>query len=220
MTTLADDGLRIRSRPRVSDDSRKLDPLLPLGTELFVLDGPVSASGYDWYEVAPLAWPTLPSGWVASASRDGDPWIAVDDFDCPPQPTDVRSLTALPPAVGLACFPRKPITVKARLIGCNCDIDGGWLVPEWFHFRVSDNLLVGPGVTRVPSDSNDWFGLSLDPAGEHPDMLPVGEIVEVTGMFDHPAAAHCTLHELDEDPVPSGDCRLVFAVTHLLVQGP
>ena len=143
VTTLADDGLRVRSQPRISDDSEKYDPLLPLGTQLYVLDGPVSASGYTWYQVAPLtsAAPdldfrgsgALPSGWVASAGRDGEPWIAADAFDCPPLPTDFRSLAALPPAVGLACFPRMPITVEARLISCNCDIDGAWYTPFWFH---------------------------------------------------------------------------------------
>ena len=54
VTTLADDGLRVRSQPRISDDSEKYDPLLPLGTQLYVLDGPMSASGYTWYQVAPL----------------------------------------------------------------------------------------------------------------------------------------------------------------------
>ena len=47
------DGLRVRSKPRVSDDSYKYEPLLPVGTALYVLDGPISASGYTWYEVAP-----------------------------------------------------------------------------------------------------------------------------------------------------------------------
>jgi hypothetical protein len=47
----------------ISDDSRKLEPLLPLATELYVLAGPVSASGYAWYEGASLTSRHLPSGW-------------------------------------------------------------------------------------------------------------------------------------------------------------
>ena len=43
VTSLASDGLRVRSMPRISDDSFKFEPLLPLGTELYILDGPVSA---------------------------------------------------------------------------------------------------------------------------------------------------------------------------------
>ena len=126
------DGLRVRSKPRISDDSHMYEPLLPVGTPLFVLDGPVSASGYTWYEVALLRSGSTPQGWVAAASRSGEPWLAGGDFSCPPVPTDFRSLAALPPAVGLACFPRIPITVMARLITCNCDVDGGWFTPGWF----------------------------------------------------------------------------------------
>jgi hypothetical protein len=221
VATLANDGLRVRSEPRVSDDSLKLEPLLPLGSQLYVLGGPVSASGYAWYEVVPLTSRNLPSGWVASADRDGEPWIAAGAFDCPPVPTDFRSLAALPPGVGLVCFPRVPITVEARLIWCNCDIDGPGYTPHWFFLASgSPNLLVEPGVTAVPSDFGDWFVLNLDPTGEHPDVLPIGQIVEVAGIFDHPAASTCTRTEMDGEPVSSQGCRLEFAVTRLLVSGP
>src|SRR4051812_33468406 len=99
-------GLRVRSKPRVSDESAKLDPVLPIGTPLYVLDGPVSASGYTWYEVAPLASKNQPHGWVAKADRSGEPWLSGSHFSCPPVPTDFRSLAALPAGVGLACYPR------------------------------------------------------------------------------------------------------------------
>ena len=154
------DGVRVRSQPRVNDDSIKEEPLLPRGTALYVIDGPVTASGYDWYNVAQLASRTLPSGWVASASRDDEPWIVAGAFDCPSLPNDFRSLSALPVGVGLACFRQVPITVQARLISCACDIDGAWYTPSWFQVNATD-LLVEPGVTRVPSDMADWFGLRL-----------------------------------------------------------
>ena len=220
MTTTSD-GLRVRSQPRVSDDSFKLEPLLPLGTQLYVLDGPVSASGYAWYEVAPLSSRTLPTGWIASADRNGEPWIAAGTFECPPLPTAFRSLAALPAGVGVACFPREPITVEASLISCNCDVDGSWYTPGWFYLGSGGpDLLVEPGETTVPPDSSDWFALNLDPAGEHPDVLPIGQVIEVIGIFDHPAATGCTRTEMDGEPVPSQGCRLEFAVTHLLLFGP
>jgi hypothetical protein len=220
VTTLADDGLRVRSQPRISDDSEKYEPLLPLGTQAYVLDGPVSASGHTWYEVAPLTSRTLPSGWVASAGTDGEPWIATGAFNCPPVPTDFRSLAALPPGVGLACFPRVPITVQARLLSCNCDIDGAWYTPRWFTLNENPYLLVAPGVTSTPPNMADWFGLNLDPAGQQPGDVPIGQVVQVTGIFDHPAAASCTRTEMDGKPVPSQGCRLEFAVTRLRVIGP
>jgi hypothetical protein len=216
------DGVRVRSQPRVSDDSFKEEPLLPRGTALYVLDGPVTASGYDWYNVAQLSSRTLPSGWVASASRDGEAWIVGRAFDCPPMPDDFSSLATLPEGVGLACFPRVPITVQARLISCNCDVDGSWYEPSWFFLGSGGpNLLVEPGVTSASSQSpGDWFALNLDPTGQHPDVLPIGDAVEVTGIFDHPAAANCTRTEMDGQPVPSQGCRLEFAVTRLVAVRP
>jgi hypothetical protein len=214
------DGLRVRSKPRVSDDSFKYEPLLPLGTPLYVLDGPVSASSYSWYEVAPLASRAHPRGWVASADRGGESWLGAGDFACPPLPSDLRSLAALPSGVGLACFPRMPITVTARLIGCNCDMDGSWYTPGWFFLGSGGpKLLVEPGVTRPPDDPREWFHLDLDPTGQHPEVLPVGNVVQVTGIFDHPAAASCTLTEMDAEPVATKDCRLEFAVTRLITVG-
>jgi hypothetical protein len=191
-----------------------------LGTQLYVLDGPVVASGHPWYEVVPLSSRQLPGGWIASAADDGEPWVAIDSFDCPPLPTDFPSLTAMPRGVGLACFPRVPITVQARLIPCNCDSDGSWYSPEWFFpGSGSPDLLVEPEVTRAAADPAEWFALNLDPAGEHPAVLPIGKTVQVTGIFDHPAAASCTRTEMDGEPSPSQGCRLEFAVTRLLVTG-
>jgi hypothetical protein len=215
----AADGVLVRSQPRVGVDSFTEEPPLPRGTAVYVLDGPVTASGFDWYEVAQLGSRTLPNGWVASPSRDGEPMIVASAFDCPPVPTDFRSLAALPVGVGLACFPKVPITVQASLLSCACDIDGAWYTPSWFRLNDDPELLVEPGVTRVPPDMADWFGLDLDPAGQHPDVLPVGDVVEVTGMFDHPAAATCTRTELDGEPVASQGCRLEFAVTRLVATG-
>ena len=136
-------------------------------------------------------------------------------------PTDFRSLAALPAGVGLACFAQVPVTVQARLIWCACDIDGAWYSPGWFKLNNNPYLLVEPGVTSVPADKADWFGLNLDPAGQQPDAVPEGKVVEVTGVFDHPAAANCTRTEIGTDkPVPSQGCRLEFAVTRLVTVRP
>jgi len=211
------DGLRVRSKPSVSDDSFKYERLLPLGTQLYVLAGPIVASDYTWYEVIPLASRTLPQGWVAVASRSGDAWLGTSDFRCPPVPTDLPALAALPSGAGVACFARRLITVQARLIECNCDMDGAWYTPRWFFLGSGGpKLLVEPGVTRPPADVGKWFILNLDPAGQHPAVLPVGKVVDVTGMFDHPAAGGCTVTEMDGEPLPTQDCRLAFAVTKLV----
>ncbi len=75
--------LRLRSKPSVGSDSQKYEPLLQRGNGLWVLGGPVAGSGYSWYRVARATqWvgDTFGEGWVASAARDGTPWVASQPF--------------------------------------------------------------------------------------------------------------------------------------------
>jgi hypothetical protein len=67
-------ALRVRTAPTIDNNkSAKLDPLIGVGAQLEVLDGPVTADGYDWYLVQALGSPHR--GWVAAADHDGQPWI-------------------------------------------------------------------------------------------------------------------------------------------------
>ena len=80
------DDLRVRSAPRVADDSIRHAPLLPDGTELVVTAGPVVANDYTWYRVAPLGFELddgVDQGWVAVADHDGTPWVAPADDPTP-----------------------------------------------------------------------------------------------------------------------------------------
>jgi serpin B len=81
------DSLRVRSEPRVAGDSIKYAPTLRAGTELVVIAGPVEASGYRWYKVAPMGVDlrsgsgrgsvAVDQGWVAVADHDGTPWVGL-----------------------------------------------------------------------------------------------------------------------------------------------
>ena len=67
-------GLRVRTQPTVDNSkSVKLDPLLGVGTQLQIIEGPVTADDYDWYLVQAIGLPH--NGWVAAADHDGEPWI-------------------------------------------------------------------------------------------------------------------------------------------------
>src|SRR4030095_16691388 len=77
---VAPDDLRVRTKPGVGADSIKLEPLLWKDALVFVIDGPVAASGYDWYLVKPMGeadvqhHPDPPQdGWVARGGRAGEP---------------------------------------------------------------------------------------------------------------------------------------------------
>jgi hypothetical protein len=93
--TLADDGLRVRSRPWVGDDSINYEPLLPNGTGVHILEGPVVGSGYWWYRVELDEGVTLldgvREGWVAVADHDGTPWVGplIEVLPGPPPPSPV-----------------------------------------------------------------------------------------------------------------------------------
>src|SRR6185437_4382572 len=100
--------LRIRSEPRVADDSIKYEPLLGVGARLMILDGPVTANDYDWYQVA--AWDpkdpqaTFPAGWVARGDHDGTPWISEAADVCPTGEVTIADVVGLAPAERVACF--------------------------------------------------------------------------------------------------------------------
>ena len=230
------DDLRVRSKPGVSDDSKKLEPLLQDGKLVLVLEGPVRASGYDWYRVQPVITEDFgtpdPSGWVA-AGADGEPWIQSETVKCPPLPTSVEELGET--GIGLAmffevtCFGGKEITFEARLRVPREDIchDAPWGVdPVWLDVCVGDAPIFVPvkaspdGLQLVARWSHD-FDLSTMPDTRVPQAdWPT---LEVTGMFDHPGAETCrNRHNYAEPGVAAPDpamtilrCRMRFVVTSM-----
>ena len=109
--------------------------------------------------------------------------------------------------------------MKARIVSCDCDVDGPATEPPWFGTGAQPSLLVEPDQTKPPADAADWFFLTLDPEAEQPDGVPIGKVVDVTGMFDHPAALDCQVAGFDGLLRPSSDCRFTFGVTRLALAG-
>lgn len=211
------DRVRVRSEPRIADDSILYEPVLPTGTALFVLDGPAVASGYEWYQVVPLSFEVLGGfGWIAAASREGEAWIGPADAPCPPRPASVAELVALPPGTALACFSGVPISLEVRVVPCNCDWDGPQTEPAWLGVDGPEPvLLVDPALTAAPFDVEEWLILHLEPSAGVAGSIAGGSIANVTGTFDHPEAAACQETGLDEPLHPTPTCRFAFAVTTL-----
>lgn len=230
------DNLRIRSKPTVSDDSEKLEPLLEDGIRLLVIEGPVEASGYDWFHVQPSGYAkpgqNYPAGWVA-AGKDGEHWIEPYAFDCPPVPTDVDGFGDLNPAQAkldyyyrISCYGGLDVTFTARLEQQAAPCVGSDLPyaiePDWFgdcstgyhHGLVALNSYHrGVGHAWAP---NVDLSIAAGP-GAPPEEWPT---VEVTGQFDHPAAKTCQrVPNVEDTPdfrLPALtilDCRNVFVVT-------
>jgi hypothetical protein len=232
------DDLRVRSRPGVAEESMKLEPLLDRGALLVVLDGPVQASGYDWYQVYPTysfeQETSYPFGWIAAADKNGDPWIEPEKVECPATPTTLEEFSHVFEIDHLlyqfTCYSRRDISLRSWLTTPSewCGLGAETLVePLWIdECGTASNYLVDRGdegwdKSLHPAWSPD-VDLSIAPPIESPpEDWP---FVEVTGQFDHPAAETCRW--LDDDPdrwafVPAAFvCRQRFVVTSMrLLEG-
>jgi hypothetical protein len=232
------DDLRVRSKPGVSEDSTKLEPLLQKGVRVVVLDGPVQASGYDWYLVQPtitsdLQEETYPFGWVAAAGKDGEPWIQSKTVACPPLPESAEHLDELNQIprnfYEITCFGGMGMRFQARLgiPEARCGVEPDWGIdPSWFDRCGSDESYL------VPLEAaRDYVGVApIWAPGVNTDIGAVPNarvadmpLVEVQGMFDHPAAQTCRNRPNIDDPLmPEPDpaqtilrCRMKFVVTVL-----
>ncbi|HEU4673657.1 MAG TPA: hypothetical protein VFS32_12225, partial [Candidatus Limnocylindrales bacterium] len=187
--------------------------------------GPVAASGYEWYEVAPIdvrltglagepaTVVTESLGWVAAASRSGDAWLTPGSATCPPLPSDFRTLFGSTEGMRLACLGGIPVTVPARLVESNCDSDPALEYdPAWFGSWQGAPMLVD----RTDSAAGpQCLHLLLAPGARHPNPLPVDRVVSVTGLFDHPDARECRIRWEGAPFERTDSCRSMFVVTSL-----
>jgi len=132
--------LRVRTAPTVDNSrSAKLDPLLGYGTQLRVIDGPVSADGYDWYQVEAIGLPHR--GWVAAADHDGAPWIEDVTVAVSPAPAysadEAALLAELRPDAAVNCAPRRTSLPALAIAGIECRL-GTALVSRVGAYRFRD----------------------------------------------------------------------------------
>lgn len=226
--------LRVRSKPRVAADSKLQTPLLDKGRAVYVVAGPVEASGFAWYQVAPMraddGFIDLPFGWVAAAGKDGEPWVEGDGYRCPSQPTGVSAFLAVPALAGLACFGKHDLSISGLLARpeATCGVDIGWTIaPEWLGSTCPQPMFYLADATKAEASINLVLnpGIDvrhLDPGVEPPDWIAV----RVTGHFDVRAAATCrgvvtepgTTIELSPAEIVLS-CRATFVVTDIQRSG-
>ncbi|HEU0243102.1 MAG TPA: serpin family protein, partial [Candidatus Limnocylindrales bacterium] len=129
------DSVRVRSAPRVADDSVKFTPVLPVGTSLVVTAGPVKASDYTWYRVAPIGLALddgVDQGWVAIADHDGTPWVALASDPTPG--FELASVTTDPVAATTSAARRQAAAVNAfglalyKRLRVDADLKGAGIV--------------------------------------------------------------------------------------------
>jgi hypothetical protein len=221
--------LRIRSEPRVADDSIKYEPLLDVGDRLLVVAGPVVANDYEWYQVT--AWrpddlyASWPVGWVSRGDHDGTPWLRASVDPCPGGTITIGTVVALHPEERVACFGDSPLRLRAYVNGGDrepCTVDAGAACidgPAW---------LTGFGgwgaETDVNIDTPSLGGprLAIDPNGPMGrTSMPTGVMVDLEGAFDHPAAQQCRPGAVGQGMAPYVaavarlECRAQFVVTNV-----
>ncbi|MFL5769198.1 MAG: hypothetical protein ACJ765_03895 [Chloroflexota bacterium] len=195
-------NLRVRSEPRVADDSIMYEPLLQVGDRLFVVEGPVRASDYDWYRVEPVntdptrPFDRLPSGWVSRGDHDESPWIAPAADKCPSEPLEIVTLNTMHPLERLACFRRSRLKVLAVIKRGD---QSGWIADA----RNSGNI-------DAPVENLDVV-VEPGPGLERSSSLPDGRAALLEGTFDDRACGGVA------DERERLDCRSRFIVTRATV---
>jgi hypothetical protein len=220
--------LVVRSAPGVGGSSEILPERLDAMVEslppepqlLYVVDGPVTADGYDWYLVKAFlpgycadVCPEPPFGWVAAGSGDGEAWIEPHTLDCP-EPT-VENLMWLSGLAQLACFDGQTLVLDGEAGDC--------FVAERPEASFQQACYLHPPDFVEPGGINPRFIGVVTALVEWPQD---GWRVKVTGRFDHPAAVQCqgmseeTAHEFGIDPatlpppaLASLTCRTAFFAT-------
>jgi hypothetical protein len=202
MADVVTDGLRVRSAPGVGEESALLEPLLVTGDRVFIVQGPVRADDYDWYEVVPerpvidnIA-EELPTGWVAAGDHDGTPWLQPAAPGCPTLPVTLSQLLDLTAKARLACYGSQELSFEAfvpdvgmdigalgpcfDLVAAECALTPSWLMA---HSGTPVTPADGPGEPR-------YLFVAIDPGGlvDQPRTL---DSVRLVGSFDHPAARDC-----------------------------
>ncbi len=211
--------LVVRSAPGTGVASEIYPGLLAAPTLLFILDGPVAADGYDWYQVAPFeeffsdTAPEVPPprlGWVAAASREGEPWIALRAGDCPDLTLD--AMQGRPYLLLLACFGGQTLTLEGTFNGCFVT-DPAIVSPSW---------LANTGCWLVPFgwEPEGVFsgGLVFRYSGDVGVPQRAGVAIRVVGHFDDAAARTCREETQPGDEATPPElvilgCRAQFVVT-------
>jgi len=229
------DALNIRSNPGVVSGGEvpQATSLLERGSRVFLAEGPVRASGYDWYFVSedqPVFWipmgctPGAPCdfpgiGWVAIGPQD-DPWLRPVD-PCPTQPGDALALHAMGPLARLSCLGDKTTTIQARLSLGEESI--GWQMPLF----IAEPAWLGGEYSPVVLIESDEGGTAVLPVrfaptlgdcsigGQH-DTCALrnldGELVELDLVIDHPSAIECVSPDGASTPQVILRCRAQLVV--------
>ncbi|MGH2358216.1 MAG: hypothetical protein ACRDGJ_09420 [Candidatus Limnocylindria bacterium] len=192
------DGLTLRAEP--GRGAQRLGSL-ELDSVGFLMTGPVTADGYDWYLVSGMGLAPATGcldpvqtdpydcpiwlGYVAGADLDGTRWLEPFDAECTDPPAaDLQALTLGHPNLELLhCYGDRELSFRAWWPDVAdapvCDVPDG---PLWLR---CPQIALGWG-----PDYPEAIRAAIDPASGV--SLPAeGQWVEVTAELDHVESAGC-----------------------------
>ena len=231
------DGLRVRDHAILDSGERMVlgrGDLLVVGPTFgYRAFGGTESDGYVWYHVGVLGTDELPEPGGdplkfvetgAVAIGDGEsPWVELVDPRCTDDEPTLQHLSSLTEWERLSCYGDRQLTFEGVLGcgGCGSMVPGTF-TPEWLAFPMNQDF-----ISVEPQELIGPMWLSWSPDGqERPDTSGVAPILRVTGHFDDPAAADCSLvfdsqqGETEVDPaIAELFCRTNFVVESYEILG-
>ena len=189
--------LVIRSGPGVAPESQIHRPALGPGDLLYLVDGPVSADGFEWYLADPyhalesgLGADTFGLGWVAAADTTGEEWIVPTQPSCPSE-ASLQSLSELWAPLRVACFADDTISLEGDVYCLDLGAPVPNPHPAWLTW---DRCHMLPHGALPPSAGGSNAGVAIH---YPPDAERLSGHLRITGHFDDPRAAECVF------PIPT-----------------
>ncbi|HYO42559.1 MAG TPA: hypothetical protein VES19_05105 [Candidatus Limnocylindrales bacterium] len=229
--TLDGNNLRVRTTPGVGNPATRLKPLLPAGTRMLIVDGPVLVDGLEWFEVQTDGELIDLFGWVASGDN-GESWISRVAPRCWGE-LGAATVAGLDRIDFLACYGRAEVKVRARAAGLwdvrARDGDCGWLRQNGACDVDNAWLLLPAALVTVVTDNGDEHDVTL---AMPPDLsealikLPRQSTLLLTVSMDAPEAAACRARDADTgtglipDDRAITRCRLQFVVQEVAFRDP
>lgn len=204
-----------------SPDSAKIQDRIAYdarpGYRYYVIDGPISVAGFDWYLVEWQHGTSFGAEFVWIPATDGvRPLLRIVDPTCPSGAAAVNDLLAMLPAERVLCFGDRQLTLTPTIASLAEPIPGGEVdgTPAWLAKDPRWRLFGSGGPTGLDGS----LAFAIDPSlGE---AVPTDTWLTVHGHFDDSASATCvrTFPEgwgsVPETPdMQRLRCRELFAIT-------
>ena len=186
---------------------------------MLLVNGPVSADGYDWYEVR--ADNDL-FGWVA-AGKDGEDWIAPAAANCTDD-LDESALWTVDPIDFFVCYGDTPVRVNMRWSSLEdgTDVDSVPACPytgDNVHCSARPNWLFEPYAFRfaTPGVPGDFVAAAHGSVLDRMRAVPEPSTMTLTVAMDAPQAQNCRIVDDRGRDLISRDeaetrCRMQFVV--------